>query len=72
MTRGRSAISAIIDLPGEFLGEAIADKENFIVQPFVDLLDGKGYDGAQLIITGASFKGLAGAHVQTLRHVHLA
>lgn len=63
---------AIIDLPGEFLGEAIEDKENFIVQPFVDLLGRDGFEGAQLIITGAAFTGLAGAHVQTLRHIHVA
>jgi hypothetical protein len=63
---------AIIDLPGEFLGEAIEDKENFIVQPFVDLLGMDAFEGAQLIITGASFTGLAGAHVQTLRHIHVA
>ncbi|PWG03495.1 hypothetical protein [Sphingosinicella humi] len=63
---------AIIDLPGEFLGEAIEDKENFIVQPFVDLLSGEAFEGAQLLITGASFTGLAGAHVQALRQVHIA
>ncbi len=63
---------AIIDLPAEFLGEAIEDKENFIVQPFVDLLGEEGFEGVQLIITGASFTGLAGAHVETLRHVHVA
>lgn len=63
---------AIIDLPGEFLGEAIEDKENFIVQPFVDLLNREGFEGVQLIITGASFTGLVGTHVETLRHVHVA
>lgn len=63
---------AVVDLPGEFLGEAIEDKENFIVQPFVDLLATPEFEGAQLIITGASFTGLDGAHVQTLRHVHVA
>lgn len=63
---------AIIDLPGEFLGEAIEDRENFIVQPFVDLLSSNAFQGAQLLITGASFTGLAGAHVQALRHVHIA
>ena len=63
---------AIIDLPGEFLGEAIEDKENFIVQPFVELLEGEAFEGAQLLITGASFTGLAGVHFQVLRHVHVA
>lgn len=50
----------IVDVPGDFLGEAISDKENFIVQPFIDLLATEAFDGAQLIITGASFEGLQG------------
>lgn len=62
----------IIDVPGEFSGEAVEDKENFIVQPFVELLARDEYRGAQLIITGASFVGLAGAHFQRLTHVHVA
>jgi hypothetical protein len=61
---------AIIDVPGEFSGEAIEDKENFIVQPFIELLSRKGYEGAQVIITGASFTGLLGVQFQHLRHVY--
>ncbi|MGE0121089.1 MAG: hypothetical protein AB7S71_22685 [Dongiaceae bacterium] len=63
---------AIIDLPGEFAGEAVEDKENFIVQPFIDLLSRDEYQGAQLIMTGASFIGLQGAHLRRLTHVHVA
>jgi len=63
---------SIIDLPGEFLGEAIEDKENFIVQPFIELLADPQYAGSQLIMTGASFTGLAGAHSQALRHIHVS
>lgn len=48
----------IIDIPGEFAGEAVEDKENFIVEPFVALLSQAEYGGAQAIITGASFAGL--------------
>lgn len=62
----------IVDVPGDFLGEAIGDKENFIVQPFIDLLGGEAFDGAQLIITGASFEGLQGGHFQRLTQVHVA
>jgi hypothetical protein len=51
---------AIIDVPGEFSGEAVEDKENFIVQPFIDLLAKKSFNGAQAIITGAAFTGLQG------------
>ena len=63
---------SIIDLPAEFSGEAVEDKENFIVQPFIDLLDTDDYDGAQLIITGAAFAGLLGAHRLHLTHVYVA
>ena len=52
---------SIIDLPGDFLGESVEDKENFIVQPFIDLLTTETFKGAQVIITGASFLGLEGA-----------
>lgn len=63
---------AIIDVPGEFSGESIGDKENFIVQPFIDLLKGEAFEGAQLIITGASFTGLTDVSVQAQTHVHVA
>lgn len=63
---------SIIDLPAEFSGEAVEDKENFIVQPFIDLLTTDEYEGAQLIITGASFAGLLGAHRLHLTHVYVA
>lgn len=63
---------SIIDVPGEFSGKAIEDKENFIVQPFVDLLSREEYQGCQLIITGASFSGLEKVTRQELRHVHTA
>jgi hypothetical protein len=63
---------AIIDVPGEFSGESVGDMENFIVQPFIDLLKDHAFEGAQLIITGATFTGLTGAHAQALTHVHVA
>ena len=60
----------IIDMPGEFAGQAVADTENFIVQPFIELLERDALHGAQLIITGASFAGLDNVHLQSLHHVH--
>lgn len=63
---------AIIDVPGEFSGEEVKDSENFIVQPFIDLLAQEAFDGAQLIITGASFADLQGVHVQKQTYVHVA
>lgn len=62
----------IIDLPGEFAGEAVEDKENFIIQPFIELLKTKQFAGAQAIITGAAFKGLQNAHRQELYEVYVA
>ena len=63
---------SIIDLPGEFSGEAVEDKENFIVEPFIELLAREEYQGAQLIITGVSFSGLHGAHRLYQSHVYAA
>jgi predicted nucleic acid-binding Zn-ribbon protein len=63
---------SIIDLPGEFAGEAVEDKENFIVQPFIDLLKLKQFSGSQTIITGAAFKDLQDVHHQALHEVYVA
>ncbi|MFQ6310100.1 hypothetical protein [Lysobacter capsici] len=63
---------SIIDLPGEFSGESIADIENFVVQPFIDLVSKEEYEGAQVIITGPSFSGLAGVHRVNFSHVYAA
>lgn len=62
----------IIDVPGEFSGEEVKDKENFIVQPFVDLLEMEPFRDAQLIMTGASFSGLKGARFIHLSEVYVA
>lgn len=56
----------------QFSGESIADIENFIVQPFVDLVSKEDYKGAQVIITGPSFTGLAGTHRVNFSHVYVA
>jgi hypothetical protein len=63
---------SIIDVPGEFSGEEVGDKENFIIQPFVELLSQEGYAGAQLIVSGASFAGLANVNRLQLNHVYAA
>jgi hypothetical protein len=59
-------------VPGEFSAEYVEDKENFIVQPFIDLLARDAFKGAQAIITGAAFSGLEGAHRIELREVYVA
>lgn len=61
----------VIDLPGDFLGESVEDKENFIVQPFIDLLNQESLAGAQVIITGASFQGLDGTHRNKLTRAYV-
>lgn len=62
----------IIDMPGEFSGEKIDDIENFVVQPFVDLLAREQYSEAQVIITGPSFRGLNVANRVEFAHVYAA
>jgi len=63
---------SILDMPAEFAGELIEDKENFIVQPFIELLQREKYEATQMIITGASFAGLEGATRRHLTHVHVS
>jgi hypothetical protein len=54
---------AIIDLPATLEdGSTIRDKENFVVEPFIKLLEQKEMNGAQLIITGAAFENLQGVN----------
>ncbi|CAD5271546.1 conserved hypothetical protein [Bosea sp. 62] len=60
---------SVIDLPGDFLGESVEDKENFIVKPFIELLSRESFEGAQVIITGAAFDGLTSVRRQTLHEV---
>ncbi len=63
---------SIIDVPGEFSGEAIADKENFIVQPFVELMNQDDFANVQLIMTGAAFENLDGAEFQRMTEIYLS
>jgi hypothetical protein len=63
---------SVIDVPGELSGEAIEDQENFIIQPFIDLMTRADYEGTQVIITGASFKGLENVNRLTLKSVHVS
>jgi hypothetical protein len=63
---------SIIDVPGEFAGEKVEDREDFIVQPFIDLLSRNEYHGAQLIITGAAFSGLQDVNRQELTQPYIS
>lgn len=43
-------------------GSSVADKENFVLEPFIELLATKEFAGCQLIAAGAAFENLVGAH----------
>lgn len=54
---------AMIDFPASLEDRAaIADKENFILEPFVELLKRDDMKGCQLLAAGRSFKGLEDVH----------
>jgi hypothetical protein len=60
----------VLDFPPELEdGTSIADKENFVLEPFVDLLEQEGFPDGQVIAAGSSFQGLEGANRIELSHV---
>ena len=60
----------ILDFPPELDdGSQTKDKENFVLEPFVRLLDRDGYEGCQVIAAGNAFEGLRGAHRIELEEV---
>jgi hypothetical protein len=59
-----------IDLPATFMdGSIIRDKENFIAEPFVNLLNRPEMKDCQVIISGQSFEGLENVNRITLSTV---
>lgn len=61
----------MIDFPAEFAGAKIGDSEDFVVQPFIDLLDSEEFERCQLIVTGPSFSGLKGVNRITLKRPYI-
>jgi hypothetical protein len=59
----------LIDFPAEVEGTTVADKENFVIEPFIDLLAQDGMQKCQLIAAGSSFAGLQGAERVELSQV---
>lgn len=58
---------AIIDFPMTLADStSIADKENYLIEPFVQLA---ARQSVQVIVAGRAFTGLEGAHRQELTHV---
>jgi len=43
-------------------GPSVADRENFVLEPFIELLATEKYLGCQVIAAGAAFENLEGAH----------
>jgi hypothetical protein len=52
----------LVDFPAEMNGVSIGDKENFVLQPFIELLTHQGMDNCQMIAAGSSFANLQGAN----------
>ena len=53
----------VLDFPAELDdGTSVGDKENFVLEPFVDLLARGGLTSAQVIAAGSSFENLEGVH----------
>ena len=52
----------MFELPGEVEGKKVADKENFVIEPFIDLCKREGFEDLQVIATGSAFEKLKGAH----------
>jgi hypothetical protein len=59
----------LVDFPAELEGTNVADKENFVVEPFIELLSKKGMDNCQMIAAGSAFVGLRNAARIQLSHV---
>jgi hypothetical protein len=59
----------MLDFPPEIEGEKVADHENFVIEPFVELCSESDYGDAQVIAAGSAFKGLTGVHRETLSSV---
>lgn len=53
----------IIDFPLELAdGASVADKENYLVEPFIELCARKGMEATQFIAAGRAFENLAGSN----------
>lgn len=58
-----------LDLPPTFQGITVAEKENFILEPFIDLTNMPSMKNTQVIATGNSFLGLEGVNQIVFDHV---
>ena len=60
----------VLDFPAELDdGTSVGDKENFVLEPFVDLMAKPASSSRQLIAAGSAFEGLEGVHRIELDHI---
>lgn len=59
----------ILDLPAEVEGEKVADKENFVIEPFISLCKQPDFSSTQIIVAGSAFQGLGGVRRIELKEV---
>ncbi len=59
----------MIDFPAELDGTTLTDKENFVIEPFIELFSEKELANCQLIAAGNSFAGLQRVNRVELSHV---
>ena len=52
----------VLDMPAELPDIEVSDLENFVVEPFAELLGSECMADCQVIVAGSSFGNLAGAH----------
>ena len=58
----------VLDFPPNLSDFGISDAENYLLAPFVKLLNQDGLVGTQLIAASRAFRGLEGAHEVSLAH----
>lgn len=59
----------VLDMPAELPDIEVSDLENFAIEPFARLLEGKHMVDCQVIVAGSSFQDLSGARKIELTHV---
>lgn len=60
----------ILDFPAELEdGSAVADKENFVLEPFINLLNRSDMNGCQMIAAGSAFESLPNANRIELKQI---
>ena len=59
----------ILDFPAQLDGVTMSDSENFVLEPFLQMMKHPDQPTRQIIAAGSSFAGLAGAHRIELTNV---